>query len=175
MPAGEKADRNFLRLARFGPIMTEHRHSYAYLRLLVMTVLSFLAMYILMYAMVNRLADVYANLNQAYMAALMVCPMVVIELWLMRGMYANRAANLAIVVASILVFAAAWAMTRQQTAIGDEQFLRSMIPHHSGAVLMCEQAPIEDAEIRDLCGTIIPGQQAEIDQMKAILARVRAE
>ena len=38
-----------------------------YLRLLAMTVLSFLAMYVLMYAMVDEFADVYGNLNQAYM------------------------------------------------------------------------------------------------------------
>jgi len=48
--------------------------------------------------------------------------------------------------------------------------LRSMIPHHAGAILMCEQAPIRDAEIRKLCETIISGQQAEIDQMKRKLA-----
>jgi len=34
-----------------------------YLHLLVMTVLSFLSMYILMYAMVDRFANVYGNLN----------------------------------------------------------------------------------------------------------------
>jgi uncharacterized protein (DUF305 family) len=34
---------------------------------------------------------------------------------------------------------------------------------------MCEQAPIEDREIKLLCGNIIKGQQAEIDQMRAKL------
>ena len=62
---------------------------------------------------------------------------------------------------------------RNQTAIGDEQFLRSMIPHHAGAILMCERAPIEDAEIKGLCREIVSGQQAEIDQMKAKLAALR--
>ena len=51
-------------------------------------------------------------------------------------------------------------------------FLRSMIPHHAGAILMCEQAPIQDAEIRQLCQTIISSQQQEIDQMKAKLAEL---
>jgi uncharacterized protein YcnI len=40
---------------------------------------------------------------------------------------------------------------RQQSAISDRQFLRSMIPHHSGAILMCEEAPIRDPRIKDLC------------------------
>lgn len=41
-----------------------------------------------------------------------------------------------------------------------------MIPRHAAAVLMCEKAPIQDAEIKQLCGSIMTGQQAEIDQMK---------
>src|SRR3546814_2686037 len=50
-------------------------------------------------------------------------------------------------------------------------FLRSMIPHHSGAILMCEQASLKDAQIRELCRGIIAGQAAEIEQIKTILAR----
>jgi len=44
-----------------------------------------------------------------------------------------------------------------------------MIPHHAGAILMCERAPLQDAEIQALCRTIVSGQRAEIDQMKAKL------
>jgi len=46
-----------------------------------------------------------------------------------------------------------------------------MIPHHSGAILMCEQASIRDPELKSLCGNIITSQKQEIDQMKAMLAR----
>lgn len=60
-------------------------------------------------------------------------------------------------------------LIRQQTGVTDRQFLRSMIPHHAGAILMCGEAPIRDADIQRLCTTIISGQQAEIDQMKAKL------
>jgi uncharacterized protein (DUF305 family) len=60
-------------------------------------------------------------------------------------------------------------LIRQQGAVTDKQFLRSMIPHHAGAILMCEQASIQDAEIQELCKTIISSQQQEIDQMKAKL------
>lgn len=56
--------------------------------------------------------------------------------------------------------------------MNDKQFLRSMIPHHAGAILMCEQASIQDAEIQELCRTIISGQQEEIDQMKAKLRQL---
>jgi uncharacterized protein (DUF305 family) len=44
-----------------------------------------------------------------------------------------------------------------------------MIPHHAGAILMCEEAELQDADIEELCNTIITSQQAEIDQMKAKL------
>src|SRR5438094_8837692 len=48
-----------------------------------------LDVHILMYAMVNRFANVYSNLNQFYMAGLMTAPVVVIELALMGSMYDN--------------------------------------------------------------------------------------
>jgi uncharacterized protein (DUF305 family) len=44
-----------------------------------------------------------------------------------------------------------------------------MIPHQAGAILMCQEAAIQDQEIKELCRNIISGQQAEIDQMKAKL------
>ena len=140
-------------------------------RLLLMATLHFIAMYVLMYAMVDRIANVFPNLNQAYMAAIMTSPMLVLEVWLMGSMYANQRALWAILAGSVLVFAAAFIFIRQQTAIGDEEFLRSMIPHHSAAILMCEQASIEDAQILDLCQRIITSQQAEIEEMKAALER----
>jgi uncharacterized protein (DUF305 family) len=46
-----------------------------------------------------------------------------------------------------------------------------MIPHHSGAILMCRQAKITDPEIKSLCQGIEKSQQQEIDQMNAIRAR----
>ena len=98
--------------------------------------------------------------------------MVLIELALMWAMYPNKTLNIVIAVLSGLALIAIFLFIRQQTAIFDTQFLKSMIPHHAGAILMCEKAPIEDAEIRQLCKTIVAGQQSEIDQMKAILNRL---
>jgi uncharacterized protein (DUF305 family) len=46
-----------------------------------------------------------------------------------------------------------------------------MIPHHSGAILMCERAKISDPQVKNLCREIIESQKREIDEMKAILAR----
>jgi uncharacterized protein (DUF305 family) len=139
----------------------------------IMTALSFVAMYILMYSMVDRFGSVYNNINQVYMAGLMAMPMALIEVIVMRAMYKNRMWNYAIIAGSIVAGILFFSLIRMQTAVGDAQFVRSMIPHHSGAILMCRRAPIEDAELKKLCGEIIEGQQREIDQMKSILARLR--
>jgi uncharacterized protein (DUF305 family) len=136
-----------------------------------MVLLSFIAMYILMYAMVDELPHVYNNLNQAYMAALMAAPMLIIELLLMRSMYPDRWRNALLIVIGLVVLAGAWTLIRQQTAIADRQFLRSMIPHHSGAVLMCEQASISDERVQALCRRIVESQLAEITEMEALLAQ----
>jgi uncharacterized protein (DUF305 family) len=135
-------------------------------------VLSFVAMDILMYAMVNTFANVYANLNQFYMAGLMAAPMVVIELALMEAMYKDRRKNAIIMAISLVALSICWISIRQQTAITDRQFLRSMIPHHTGAILMCEQARIRDPEISQLCTAIVSSQQSEIDRIKAKLAEL---
>ena len=147
----------------------QHGEENHYVRLAGMTVLSFMSMYVLMYSMANTINDVYNSLNQVYMAGLMTAPMVVIEMLLMSGMYKNTKLNALLIAGSCVAGIAFFLFIRQQTAISDRQFLRSMIPHHSGAILMCEGASIQDQRIKDLCKTIISGQQSEIDQMRAML------
>lgn len=149
--------------------MEEHRTSSQYRRLFVMTALSFGSMYTLMYAMADAWTNVYANLNQAYMAALMTAPMVVFEVLLMRGMYRNARWNAALLGASVVAGIACFALIRSQVGITDRQFLRSMIPHHSGAILMCTEAPIQERAVRELCEEIVVSQRSEIARMKALL------
>jgi uncharacterized protein (DUF305 family) len=143
-----------------------------YGRLFLMAVLSFISMYVLMYAMVDRFANLFINLNQLYMAGLMAAPMVIIELALMGAMYGDKKRNAMIAAASLTALVLFWMGIRRQTAITDKQFLRSMIPHHAGAILMCEEASIRDSGIRELCGSIVASQQSEISQMKAKLAEL---
>ena len=134
--------------------------------------LHFIAMYVFMYAMVDSFANLFNNFNQVYMAALMTSSMVLIELPLMGSMYKSKKLNIVIILVGLVVLLGSWFAIRQQAAINDRQFLRSMIPHHAGAILMCQEATIQDAEIKKLCGGIEAGQQQEIDQMKAILGRL---
>lgn len=142
-------------------------HSNSYKKLLGMAGLSFISMYILMYAMVNTFGNVIPNINQFYMAGLMTTPMIIIEILVMGSMYMDKKLNYAIIAISSILLIAFFLFIRQQTAVSDKQFLKSMIPHHASAILMCEQADLQDPEIKELCKSIISGQQAEIDQMKA--------
>ena len=138
----------------------------------MMSALAFASMYVLMYAMVNTFANVYSNLNQLYTAVVMTAPMVVIELVVMRAMYHNKTWNGAFTAVSIVAGVAAFMLIRGQVGIGDRQFLRSMIPHHASAILMCKEAAIRDQDIAALCRAIVSNQQAEIDQMKAKLGQL---
>lgn len=143
----------------------------AYASLAVQTIASGIIMYLVMFVMIDGLDSFYNNPNTLYMTLMMVAPMVVLMILAMRHMFPSAPMNAALIVAAIVVFVASFALIRTQTTIGDTAFLRSMIPHHSGAILMCREADLADPEIIELCDGIVRSQRAEIDQMKRILAR----
>ena len=147
---------------------TKHQNSHqmSYKKFILMIILSFFAMYVLMYAMVDRLENVFPNINQFYMAGLMTAPMVIIEMLLMGKMYRNRKINAVIVLIGLIALAMFWFGIRKQTAVSDRQFLKSMIPHHAGAILMVKQADLSDPEVQKLAGEIIEAQEKEIAFMK---------
>ena len=144
-------------------------HQGHYGRLIAMVALSFVAMYILMYAMVDAFGNVYNSVNQAYMAGLMAAPMLLIELALMRFMYPSKRWNAGLAAAAVAIAVLCWIGIRQQAGVTDQQFLRSMIPHHAGAVLMCTRNRLQDPELQQLCREIVSSQVSEIAQMKAKL------
>lgn len=150
-----------------------NKHIMKYGNLFLMAILSFISMYVLMYMMVNKYANVYSNLNQFYMAGMMTAPMIIIELLLMSSMYPNKKVNVLIMAFSLLLGILFILFLRQQVAISDKDFLKSMIPHHAGAILMCEKASIKDPEIKKLCESITFSQQSEIDWMKMKLNHLK--
>ena len=141
----------------------------AYASLAVQTVIGGVIMYLVMFVMIDGLGSFYNNLNMFYMTLMMVAPMVVLMILAMRHMFPSKAANTALLVGSSVVFLGSFALIRTQTTIGDTAFLRSMIPHHSGAILMCQEANLTNPELVRLCGGIIQSQREEIDQMKRML------
>ncbi|HLT24003.1 MAG TPA: DUF305 domain-containing protein [Ignavibacteria bacterium] len=143
-----------------------------YNKLYLMTGIHFVIMFIIMYAMVDIWDHVYFNLNKVYMATLMTAPMIIMEIIMMKSMYKKSKRNIAILTAAAVIILAAFISVRTQTAIQDKEFLRSMIPHHSSAILMCEEAGITDPEIKTLCDSIKAAQIREIEQMQSILERL---
>lgn len=136
---------------------------------LLMTAINFVIMYLLTYAAIASFDHLVPNINKAYMAAIMAAPMLAINLLMNASMYENQRALRIVLAASGLVFVLGFSFIRQQSFVGDEAFLRSMIPHHSSAILMCEQASIEDPEIVELCDAIITAQLEEIAIMEQLL------
>lgn len=153
----------------------EHGTGRAYIMFAINMLLSLVAMYFVMFSMIDGRVDFRNNLNMLYMALTMISPMGIVMLVTMREMYPSKALNAALYGGLILVFVGALAATRTQTAIGDRQFIASMVPHHSGAILMCRQARLQDSELAKLCASISEGQRQEIEQMNQISARLNTK
>ena len=134
--------------------------------------ISTVIMYFVMFTMIDGLGSFYHNINMFYMALMMVAPMAILMLLMMGSMYHNKKLNLALYAGFAALFVIAFVLMRTQTPVGDVQFVRSMIPHHSGAILMCRESELKDQELTRLCGEIVEAQRQEIDQMKGILARL---
>jgi uncharacterized protein (DUF305 family) len=143
-----------------------------YRKLTIMVLLSFIAMYAFMYAMVDSFDNVIHNVNQIYMAIVMTMAMVNIELAIMWDMYKYKKLNLAIMIASIVLLVASFLFIRKQTGVTDKQFLKSMIPHHAAAILMVQETDLTDPEIQKLANDIITAQQREIEFMKTKLKQI---
>jgi len=137
-------------------------------KLLLMAILSFVAMYALMYIMVDKYSNVYLNLDQLYMVLSMTSAMVLIEIIVMNLMY-GKGVKIITTVLSITLLAASFIFIRNQTGISDREFLKAMISHHGSAILMCTKANIKDTEIQQLCTNILSSQQSQIDWMKSKL------
>ena len=142
-------------------------HSLAmYKRFSVMAVAMFIAMYFIMYAMIDGLQNLILNINNLYMTLLMVSAMLIIELLIMKGMYENKKINWAIITVSLAIGIFSWFGIREQLFVGNKEFVKGMIPHHAAAVLMSEQAKLTDPELIQLQKNILETQAQEIEFMK---------
>lgn len=142
------------------------KHSSMYKRFAIMAAVMFVAMYFIMYAMIDGLDNLIFNLNNLYMALLMTAAMLLIELIIMRNMYTHKKNNFFILIISIAVGGFSWFGIRQQIGVGDEQFIKGMIPHHAAAILMSEKTVLTDPELIQLQENILKTQAEEIELMK---------
>ena len=146
-----------------------------YLVLAANLAISLVIMYVAMFVMIWSFGDFYNNSNMLYMALVMWAPMGILMLLMMPMMYPDKSRNIILLGFFVAVLAMSFWAVRDQTLVGDRQFVRAMIPHHSGAITMCDRASLKDPEIRNICfepGGIVESQKREIAQMEAILKRL---
>jgi len=143
-----------------------------YKKLLLMIVISFIIMYAVMFLNVDKANHIFLSTSRTYMALLMSLPMAIIMIAMMSKMYPNKKLNSLIVVGAVILFGIVLAGLRTQTPVGDIQYMKAMIPHHSSAIMTSKNAEITDPEVKKLSIGIIESQEREIAQMKSILHRM---
>lgn len=144
-----------------------------YGKLFAIMITSFLIMYGVMFLNTDRFDHVYLSLSRTYMTLLMVLPMPVVMLLIMRSMFPNKKWNIRIITGCMILFVLVLLFLKTQTLVGDRQYLKAMIPHHSSAIMTSKNAKINDPEVRDLSLQIIRSQEAEITQMKNLLEKLK--
>ena len=144
----------------------------SYQKFALMMFTSFVVMYAVMFMNVDQLDHIMLSTTRTYMTFLMVAPMAVSMLLFMWGMYENKKLNYAILGVAAVVFIWCFYGLRNQVPIKDVAYMKAMIPHHSSAILVSEQATFEDPETEKLAKEIIEAQKREIAQMKKILYRL---
>lgn len=142
-----------------------------YLRFALTLAASLLAMFVISLAQVRTLDHFYLNLSNLYISLTGVGAMGLIMFLAMRGMFTDARMSGITVIALVTVLVGGFLLARTETFVGDKAFLESMIPHHSRAVLVCQESQLTDPEIVELCGTIVDTQLREIEQMERILER----
>ena len=133
---------------------------------------SFIIMYAVMFLNVDQLDHVMLSPTRTYMTLLMVAPMAISMMLFMWPMYENKKVNMAIVAGAVLVFIGSLYGLRKQVMIEDVAYMKAMIPHHSSAIMVSQQATFKDPETKQLSLDIIEAQKREIEQMKKIIQRL---
>lgn len=155
--------------------MENHKQSKKsnYLKFAAMMLVSFIMMYSIMFLNVFKFDHVLISTMRTYMTLLMVAPMAISMLLFMWNMYSNKKLNYAIILCSAIVFCLSLYGVRTQTPIGDIQWMKAMIPHHSSAILTSSKANIKDPEVKQLAEEIVKAQEKEIAEMKAMIERLK--
>lgn len=144
----------------------------SYGKFAVMMLLGFFIMYIVMFLNLADIDHYQTSLTRIYMTLLMVSPMAFYMMAMMWNMYPSKKTNFAILAGSAVVFSVTlWALRAQQP-IGDLQYMKAMIPHHSSAILTSKQATINDPEVKKLSLEIIKAQEKEIAEMKKLISKL---
>ena len=147
-------------------------HGMSYSKFMVMLLISFFIMYIVMFLNIDKLSHYHTSTTRVYMAILMVAPMAVYMMLMMGKMYPSKNINIGIIIVATVVFIVTLVGLRTQTPIGDVQYMKAMIPHHSSAILVSKNANLKDPEVRKLAEQIIQSQEKEIAEMNTLIEKL---
>lgn len=150
-----------------------HQTTGMYLRFAAMILTAMVVMYFVMFVGSWEWSHVRFSQSRVFMAVTMGGTMGLIMLGWMLNMYKNAKANIAIVVASILLLGGGIVLDRSQATVDDTAFMSAMIPHHSLAITRSERAQIEDVRVCELAVEIIEAQQREIAEMDWLIKDIR--
>lgn len=148
------------------------QESKTYRRFALMILISVALMHLLTFSNVAEVSHVQLSQVRIYMSLMMGAMMTIVMLLFMKSMYQNKKWNRWILIGSTVVFVLMFWMIRAQTGISDVSWMRSMIPHHSSAILTSQNADIKDPEVKKLADDIIRTQQEEIAKMRQLIQRL---
>lgn len=134
-----------------------------------MIAIATLIMFLLMYQLIYSLGHATFSVNRLIASLIMACVMTIVMLAFMWSMYKGMGTKIAVLVVAALVGASLLFVNRSQALVGDVNFMRSMIPHHSIAINNARRASISDPRVRQLADEIIESQVREIAEMKLLL------
>lgn len=141
-------------------------------RFAAMIAISAFVMFFLMYQLVYSFDHATFSINRLVASLVMACVMTIVMLSFMWSMYKGNGTKIAVLVLAALVGVILLFVNRSQSLIGDEDFMRSMIPHHSIAINNARRASISDPRVRELADEIIEAQVREIAEMKLLLENI---
>ena len=149
-----------------------HGMSMGWGRFAAMIAVSTLIMFFLMYQLVYSADHLLFSLTRLVSSLVMACVMTAVMLGFMWRMYRPNVAKVAVLVAAVVGGVLLLLTNRSQVLVGDENFMKAMIPHHSIAINNARKADLRDPRVRYLADRITRDQVKEIAEMKMLLADI---
>jgi hypothetical protein len=142
-------------------------------RFAAMIATSSFIMFFLMYQLIYSFDHALLSVNRLIASLVMGCVMTVVMLSFMWSMYKGKGTKIAVFVLAAVIGVLLLFVNRSQAVIGDVDFLKSMIPHHSIAINNARKASISDPRVRELADGIIRAQVLEITAMKLLIEDIQ--
>ncbi len=144
-----------------------------YLRFAAMIVTGMFVMYWVMFVGSYELSHIRFSQSRVYMALVMGGAMTLVMLGWMLNMYKNTKVNIGIVAVGLLLLGLGTVLDRSQATVGDVEFMKAMIPHHSLAITRSERFNVDDVRVCELAVAISEAQRREIDEMDWLIEDIQ--